>query len=84
MILPSGNLFMTDTTLQNGVKAIEIVREKLTCAILGVEFEREGDENNVDIVNCNKPIVSCMIHNVKGVHLYEVDLVDKTIELYKK
>ena len=82
MILPSGNLFVTDTTLRNGAKAIEIVREKLTCAILGVEFERESEDS--DIVNCNKPIVSCMIHNVKGVHLYEVDIVDKTIELYKK
>jgi len=82
MILPSGNLFMTSTTLRNGAKAIELVKEKLTCAVLGVEFEREAADS--DIVNCNKPIVSCMIHNVQGVHLYQVDLVEKTIELYKK
>jgi len=82
MILPSENLFVTDTTLRNGAKAIDMVKEKLTCAVLGVEFEREAPDS--DIVNCNKPIVSCMIHNVKGVHLYQVDLVDKTIELYKK
>ena len=73
---------MTDTAVRNGAKAIELVKKKLTCAVLGVEFEMESSDS--DIVNCNKPIVSCMVHNVKGVHLYEVDLIDKTIELYKK
>jgi len=82
MILPSGNLFVTDTTLRNGVKAIELVKQKLNCAVLGVEFEREAADS--DIVNCNKPIVSCLVHNVQGVHLYQIDLTEKTIELYKK
>ena len=82
MILPSGNLFVTDVTLRNGIKAIEVVKEKLNCAVLGVEFERETPDS--DIVNCTKPIVSCMVHNVQGVHLYQVDVVEKTIELYKK
>jgi len=82
MILPSGNLFVTDVTLRNGLKAIELVKEKLNVVVLGVEFER--DKPDSDIVDATKPIVSCMIHDVKGVHLYQVDLVDKTIELYKK
>ena len=78
MILPNGNLFVTDVTIRQGLKAIEIVKQKLNCAVLGVEFERDKD-----LVDANKPIVSCMVHNVEGTHLYQVDVVDKTIKLYK-
>lgn len=79
MILANGNLFVTDVTIRQGLKAIEIVKQKLGCAVLGVEFERDDE----DVVDANKPIVSCMVHNVEGVHLYQVDVVDKTIKLYK-
>jgi L-aminopeptidase/D-esterase-like protein len=78
MILANGNMFITDVALENGLAAVEIVKEKLACTVLGVEFEMEG---NTPI--CTRPIVSVLMHDIEGVHTYQVNLSEKTLKVYK-
>ena len=83
MILCNGNVFISDTTLEQGLKAINIIKDKFKGAIiLGVEFE--CDPNEVGKINhdaVTTPIVSCLLHGVSGVHHYRVDILEKLIEL---
>ena len=86
MILDNKNLFLADTTLEQGLKAINIIKDKFKDAgrpiILGVEFECDPNEaGRIDSEKVMTPIVSCLLHGVSGVHHYRVDVVEKTIEL---
>lgn len=79
-ILPNGNLFLSDIAMKNGLEAIEILKKRITgVIILGVEFEI--DESNV--ANATRPIVSCLLSNVGGVHIYQVNIELETVEKYK-
>ena len=83
MICDNGNLFLSDTTLRVGLKAIDIIKDKFEGAIiLGVEFECDRSEvGHIDSNKVMSPIVSCLLHGVSGVHNYRVDTVDKLIEV---
>lgn len=83
MILGNNNLFLADTTLEQGLKAINIIKDKFDGAIiLGVEFECDPDEvGKIDSNKIMSPIVSCLLHGIGGVHNYCVDVVDGTLEL---
>lgn len=86
MILENKNLFLADTTLEQGLKAINIIKDKFKdtsrAIILGVEFECDRKEaGRIDSDKIMTPIVSCLLHGVSGVHNYRVDVVEKTIEL---
>ena len=83
MILEStGNLFINDTMLENGLKAINILKDKMNVIIIGVEFECDPNEaGKADPDKTMTPIVSCLVHGISGMHHYRVDIVDKTIEL---
>lgn len=83
MILDNKNLFLADTTLEQGLKAISIVKDKFNGAIiLGVEFECDPNEaGRIDSGKVMTPIVSCLLHGVSGIHNYRVDITEKTIEL---
>lgn len=83
MILDNGSVFLSDTTLGLGMKAIDILKDKFKDAIIiGVQFE--CDPKEVGYIDSNKvmtPIVSCLLNGVSGVHEYRVDIMDKTLEL---
>lgn len=83
MILDNNNLFLADTTLEQGLKAVNIVKDKFDGAIiLGVEFECVHDEvGKIDSEKVMSPIVSCLLHGIRGVHNYRVDVVEKTLDL---
>ena len=79
-ILPNGNVFLSDIAMKNGLEAIEIIKKRITgVIILGAEFEI--DENNV--ANATRPIVSCLLHTVEGVHAYQVNIELETVTKYK-
>ena len=79
MILANGNMFITDVAMENGLAAVKIVKEKLACTVLGVEFE----VNDKDLLtNCTRPIVSVLMHDIEGVHTYQVNVSDKTLKVY--
>jgi len=83
MILCNKNIFLADTTLEQGLKAINMIKDKFKGAIiLGVEFDCDPNEvGRIDSEKVMTPIVSCLLHGVSGVHNYRVDIVEKTIEL---
>ena len=85
MICNNGNLFLADTTLGLGLKAIDIIKDKFDgVIIIGVEFD--CDPNEVGLIDSHKamtPVVSCLLHGVSGVHNYRVDIVNKLIELQR-
>ena len=79
-ILKNGNVFLSDTAMKNGLIAIEILKKRMDGAIiLGVEFEIDDD----NVANATRPIVSCLLHDITGVHNYQVNVQDKTITVYK-
>ena len=81
MILNNGNVYITEPAIEKGLQAIKVVKEKLNCIILGVEFETDDGKITPDTIE--KPIVSCFLDNVVGVHMYRVDLSisNPTLEL---
>ena len=79
MILANGNMFITDVALENGLEAIKIIKEKLACTVLGVEFEMDDSDTPI----CTRPIVSFLVPCVEGVHMYQVNVSDKTLKVYK-
>lgn len=83
MILSNKNLFINDTALEHGLNAINIIKDKFKGAIiLGVEFECDPNEaGKLNHEAVTKPIVSCLMHGVSGVHHYRVDVLEKLIEL---
>lgn len=86
MILNDGNIFLADTTLEQGLKAINMIKDKFKdcggAIIVGVEFECDPNEaGRIDHDRVMAPIVSCLLHGVQGMHHYRVDIVEKTIEL---
>ena len=79
-ILKNGNVFLSDIAMRNGLDAIEILKKRMDgIIILGVEFEIYED----NIANATRPIVSCLLHDITGVHNYQVNVEDKTITIYK-
>jgi anaerobic ribonucleoside-triphosphate reductase len=79
-ILKNGNVFLSDIAMKNGLIAIEILKKRMDGAIiLGVEFEIDDD----NVANATRPIVSCLLHDITGVHNYQVNVQDKTITVYK-
>jgi len=80
MILANGNMFITDVAMENGLEAIKIVKEKLACTVLGVEFELGG---TADVPIVTRPIVSVLMHDIEGVHTYQVNVSEKTLKVYK-
>ena len=82
MILDNKNIFINDTALEHGMRAINIIKEKLKVIIVGVEFECDSNEaGRINSDKVMKPIVSCLLHDVQGLHHYRVDTLEKTIEL---
>lgn len=83
MICDNGNLFLADTTLEQGLKAINIIKEKFDGVIIvGVEFEcLDIEAGRVDSKKVMTPIVACLLNGVSGMHHYRVDTVEKLIEL---
>ena len=80
-ILNNGNVFLSDIAMRNGLDAIEILKKRMDgVIILGVEFEIDDDNN---VANATRPIVSCLLHDITGVHNYQVNVHDKTITVYK-
>lgn len=81
MLLSNGNFYTSEAAMSAGMKACDIVREKLNgVAILGVEFECDPDKVG-ELINICSPVVSCLMHNIEGVHLYKVDTTSGTIKL---
>ena len=79
-ILKNGNVFLSDIAMKNGLIAIEILKKRMDGAIiLGVEFEIDDD----NVANATRPIVSYLLHDITGVHNYQVNVQDKTITVYK-
>ena len=79
-ILKNGNVFLSDIAMRNGLDAIEILKKRMDgVIILGVEFEIDDD----NVANATRPIVSCLLHDITGVHNYQVNVEDKTITVYK-
>jgi len=79
-ILKNGNVFLSDIAMRNGLDAIEILKKRIEgLIILGVEFEIEED----NVANATRPIVSCLLSNITGVHNYQVNIEDKTVTFYK-
>lgn len=84
MVLNNGNVYVHEVAMEKGLQAIKVVKQKLKgCMILGVEFETE--EGKITPENAEKPIVSCFLDNVIGIHMYRVDLSisNPTLELTK-
>lgn len=83
MIMDNGNLFLADTALEQGMKAINIIKEKFDGVIIvGVEFECSDNEvGRIDSIKMMTPIVCCLLNGVSGMHHYRVDITDKLIEL---
>ena len=82
MILDNGNVFINDTILENGLKAIKIVKDKMNAIIIGVEFECDPNEvGRIDSEKVMVPVVSCLVHGIEGMHHYRVDVVNKTIAI---
>ena len=83
MILDNGSVFLSDTTLEQGLKAINIIKDTFKgVIIIGVQFECDPKQvGYIDSTKVLTPIVSCLLHGVSGVHEYRVHVVDETIEL---
>ena len=81
MKLKNGNIFFTDQALESALLAQKILKDTLGKIItLGVEYEQEDNHFKDPF----KPIVSCLLDKVQGVHTFEVDVMLKTVKKYER